>query len=98
VVQVTEQAASALQELLADNAAPAEAGVRLTPRSGGNMGMVIEPPHDGDEVISREETPLLIVDGAVAPRLTDMVVDLRDVTDDHQSAGGFVLRPKLPDE
>jgi hypothetical protein len=62
------------------------------------MGMVIEPPQAGDEVISQHETPLLIVDGAVASSLTDMVVDYRDVTDDHQSAGGFVLRAKLPDE
>jgi len=31
MVQVTEQGASALEELLAENAAPPEAGVRLTP-------------------------------------------------------------------
>jgi len=98
MVQVTEQAANALQALLAENAAPPEAGIRLTPRDGGNVGMVIESPQAGDEVISRDESPLLIVDSVVAPRLTDMVVDLRDVTDDHQSGGGFVLRAKLPDE
>ncbi len=98
MVRVTDQAASALQELLADYAAPPEAGVRLSPSAGGNLGMNIETPQAGDEVIEREETPLLIVDGAVAPGLSDMVVDFSDVGDDHQTGGGFVLRPERPDE
>ena len=98
MVRVTEQAASALQELLADNAAPPECGVRLTPSAGGNVGMMIEPPHEGDEVIVRDDVPLLIVDSAVAPGLTDMVVDYEDGADDHQAAGGFLLRPKGPSE
>jgi hypothetical protein len=85
--------------LLAENGAPPEAGVRLTPSAGGNMGMSIEEPHDGDELINRDdETPLLIVDAAVAPGLTDMVVDYRDVADDHQTPGGFLLRPKRAEE
>lgn len=98
MVRVTDQAASALQELLADQAAPPEAGVRLSPSAGGNLGMSIETPHDGDEVIEREETPLLIVDGSVAPGLSDMVVDYRDAGDDHQTSGGFVLRRDGPGE
>ncbi len=98
MVRVTEQAASALQDLLTENAAPPQAGVRLAPNDGGNMGIGIEEPHDGDEIISRGQTPLLIVDHAVAPRLRDMVMDVKDDTDDHQSAAGFFLRPKLPDE
>ena len=98
MVRVTEQAASALQELLADHAAPPEAGVRLSPSVGGNLGMNIDAPHEGDEVIVQQETPLLIVDSAVAPGLTDMVVDFSDVADDHQTTGGFLLRPQRPDE
>jgi Fe-S cluster assembly iron-binding protein IscA len=98
MVRVTNQAATALEELLADNAAPPDAGVRLTPGAGGNLGMTIDSPHDGDEVINRDESPLLIVDGGVAPGLTDMVVDFRDAADDHQNPGGFVLRTPLADE
>jgi len=99
MVRVTEQAASALEELLAENGAPLEAAVRLTPEAGGTMGMIIQEPQDGDEVISRNEAPLLIVDGAVAPGLSEMVVDVRGAGDDHhQTPGGFMLRPKHPDE
>jgi len=92
MVRVTEQAATALQELLADNEAPPEAGVRLTPDGKGSMGMVVDAPHEGDEVILRDETPVLILDSALSERLTDMVVDVQPVDDDHQSPGGFVLR------
>ncbi len=98
MVRVTEQAASALQELLTEYAAPPEAGVRLSPNAGGNLDMNIEAPHAGDEIISDQETPLLIVDGTVAPNLTDMVVDYSNVSDDHQTTGGFVLRRERPGE
>jgi hypothetical protein len=57
MVRVTEQAATALEELLAENAAIANAG--LTPSAGCNLGMTIDAPHEGDEIISRDETSLL---------------------------------------
>ena len=50
----------------------------------------------GDEVISRDDqTPLVVVDGGVAPGLTDLVVDFQEATEDRQTAGGFKLRPRL---
>lgn len=99
MVRVTAKATTALEELLANNQAPAEAGVRLTPSDGGKLAMGIETPHDGDEVISgTDQTPLLIVDGDVAPDLTDMVVDFRGEADDRQTPGGFLIRPGLVDQ
>jgi len=98
MVRVTEQAATALQELLTANEAPPEAGVRLTPDDKGSIAMIIDAPHEGDEVIGAAETPVLIVDSAVAGQLADMVVDCRSVRDDHQTPGGFVLRPRLEQE
>ena len=98
MVRVTDQAANAMQELLADNAAPPEAGIRLSPSTGGNLGMGIDTPHDGDEVITRDEAPLLIVDADVAPGMTDMVVDFRDTSENGQTPGGFLLRPINGDE
>ena len=92
MVRVTEKAATALQELLVENSAPPEAGVRLTPTPAGNVGMVIDAPQTGDEVIRRDEAPLLIVEEALVPRLTDMVVDFESTREDRQRSGGFVLR------
>jgi hypothetical protein len=37
MVQVTEQAASALLDLLADSAAPPDAGVRIAPNDGTGL-------------------------------------------------------------
>ena len=93
MVRVTDRATTALQELLTTNQAPPETGVRLTPSGTGNIGMMLDSPHPGDEVIPDEQTPVLIVDGAIADRLTDMEVDYHSSEDDHQSAGGFVLQP-----
>jgi hypothetical protein len=45
-----------------------------------------------DEVVRRDEKPVLIVDGAVVEPLTDMVVDYELSEDDRQTPGGFVLR------
>ena len=98
MVRVTEEAATALQELLVENEAPPDAGVRLTPTAAGNMGMVIDSPHEGDEVIRRDEAPVLIVEEALAPRVADMVVDFESTAQSGQTPGGFVLREAGPDE
>jgi len=55
--------------------------------------MTLDAPHPGDEVIPDEQTPLLIIDPAVADRLADMEIDYQTKDDDHQTAGGFVLQP-----
>ncbi len=98
MVRVTEQAATAIQDLLADNAAPPDAGIRLSANAGGNVGMGIDTPRPGDEVITRDETPLLIMDSSLSAKITDMVIDVRDGSENGQSAGGFVLRSKLVGE
>jgi Fe-S cluster assembly iron-binding protein IscA len=98
MVRVTEQAATALQELLEANDAPPEAGVRLTPSGPGNIGMVIDAPHEGDEVVRRDEKPVVIVYGVVAGPLTDMVVDYQSSKEDRQTPGGFVLREPPEEE
>jgi Fe-S cluster assembly iron-binding protein IscA len=94
MVRVTERAATALQVLLATNAAPPDSGVRLAPNARGDLGMSVDAPHAGDEVVRREEdaTPVLIVDSAVVEDLQEMVVDYESAEDDHQTPGGFVLR------
>jgi hypothetical protein len=57
--------------------------------------MKLEAPHTGDEVIRREEAPLLAVDGQVAGHLADLVVDYQGpepYMNGQQHAKGFVLR------
>jgi hypothetical protein len=94
MVRVTERAATALQELLTTTSAPPDSGVRLTPDSSGELAMIVDAPHAGDEVVLRgeDEAPVLIVDRAVVEDLQEVEVDYQSVGDDHQTAGGFVLR------
>ena len=93
MVRVTERATTALQQLLDTNDAPAAAGVRLTPTDRGDLGMTIDEPHPGDEIIRRDQTPVLIVDSVVADRVADLEVDYQSPDDDHQTPGGFILQP-----
>jgi hypothetical protein len=94
MVRVTERAATALQELLATTEAPPDSGVRLTPDANGDLAMIVDSPHAGDEVVLRGEdaVPVLIVDRVVVEDLQEVEVDYKSAGDDHQTAGGFVLR------
>jgi Fe-S cluster assembly iron-binding protein IscA len=95
MVRVTDRAASALQELRTTNEATPDVAPRLAPDGRGGLGMMLAEPQTGDEVIRREETPLLAVDRQVAPHLADLVVDYQgpDPAANGQHAEGFVLRP-----
>jgi Fe-S cluster assembly iron-binding protein IscA len=92
MVRVTEEAAIALKELLTENEAPPDAGVRLTSTAAGNIGMVIDSPQEGDEVHRRDEAPVLIVGGDLSPRMVNMEVDFESSGSNGQSPGHFVLR------
>ncbi len=98
MVRITPRSTTALEDLLTANHAPPEAGVRLVPNGKGSLGMVVDAPHEDDEVIRHNETPVLIVDSAVADHLADMMVDYQSAEDDHQTPGGFVLRPQQDHE
>ena len=92
MVRVTEEAAVALQELLTENNAPPDAGVRLTSTAAGNIGMVIDSPQEGDEVHRRDEAPVLIVGGDLSRKMINMEVDFESAGSNGQSPGHFVLR------
>jgi Fe-S cluster assembly iron-binding protein IscA len=92
MVRITERAAVQLQGvLLGKNALPGQ-GVRLAVDGTGGITMTIDAPHEGDVVIHREETPVLIVARTVAARLTGAVVDCEAVDDSGRMRPGLVLR------
>jgi Fe-S cluster assembly iron-binding protein IscA len=93
MVTVTERAATALQQVLEDNHAPPGQGVRLAADATGHLGMTIDAPRDGDDVVYAAEEPVLMVAGPVAGQLEDMVLDYQASDDDSQTSAGFVLRP-----
>jgi hypothetical protein len=76
MIRVTERAASELSDILAASQAQKDQAVRLLPDDSGNIAMTIDRPSQGDEVVSGEKRPLLILDAALAARLADVVLDL----------------------
>lgn len=86
MVQVTERATTELRQLLTNNFARPQQGVRLRLNQAGDLAMTIDVPHSGDSVIRRDNVPILIVDGRLATRLARRVLDYPSA-----SGSGFTL-------
>lgn len=80
MVEVTERAAGALEDLLSRNDAPPEAGVRIV-ADAESYDMTIDSVHDGDEVVRRHERPVLIAEPKVAQTLTGHTIDFQTAAD-----------------
>ncbi len=91
MVQITERAGAELRRLLTDNFARPQQGVRLRLNQAGDLAMTIDVPHSGDSIIRRDNLPVLIVDGRLATRLAQRVLDFPAA-----SGHGFALRWRAP--
>lgn len=96
MITLTERAASALEALLAESNAEAGQGVKLFPKGGDEIGMTIDAPGDGDEVIRRADAPLLIVDQALTRPLDGAQFDCEDPLNG-QAPTRFALRRQADD-
>jgi hypothetical protein len=91
MVQITERASAELRRLLTDNFARPQQGVRLRLNQTGALAMTIDVPHAGDSIIRRDNLPVLIVDGRLAVRLAQRVLDFPSA-----SGAGFRLGWRAP--
>ena len=91
MVQITERASAELRRLLTDNFARPQQGVRLRLNQAGDLAMTIDVPHSGDSIIRRDNLPVLIVDGRLAARLAQRVLDFPA-----PSGRGFTLGWRAP--
>ena len=89
MVQLTERASTELRRLLTDHFARPQQGVRLRLNQAGGLAMTIDVPHSGDSIIRRNNMPVLIVDGRLAARLAQRVLDFPATSGAHSS--GFTL-------
>lgn len=93
MVQITDRASAELRRLLTDNFARPQQGVRLRLNQAGDLAMTIDVPHAGDSIIRRDNVLVLIVDGRLATRLAQRVLDFPA---ESGSGGGFTLRWRVP--
>lgn len=91
MITVTERAASALEALLVESNAEAGQGVKLVPKGTDEIGMSIEAPNEGDEVIRRADGPLLIVDRTLTNPLDGAQFDCEE-SRDGETPTRFALR------
>lgn len=92
MVTVTERAAAELLELLEANNVPPGQGVKLVPSGMGQIGMTIDTPAEGDEVIRRGDEPLLIVDSRLTGELEGVEIDCQTEVVDGTPRSQFLLR------
>jgi len=93
MVQLTERASVELRRLLTDNGARPHQGVRLRLNEVGDLKMTIDVPHPGDSILRRDNLPVLIVDGRLAIRLAQRVLDFSAPP---AARPGFSLRWREP--
>jgi Fe-S cluster assembly iron-binding protein IscA len=93
MITVTERAASALEALLTDSVAEPGQGVKLIPNGKDSIGMVIDAPNEGDEVVRRGDAPLLIVDRAISEPLDGSQIDCEDDVDGRTQTHFTLQRP-----
>src|SRR5216683_8447953 len=75
MVLITERATVELQRLRYENLARPRQGVRLSVDGVDHLSMSIDSAHLGDSVFRRDNSPLLILDGRLSPRLANRVLD-----------------------
>ena len=79
MITVSEQAKSALWTSLQQSGVPEDQGLRLQAESEG-FTLEIDSPTEDDRVIRHQETPVIIIDGALDDQLDDLLIDITEGT------------------
>jgi hypothetical protein len=91
MVQLTDHAANELKAIKAEAGMEPSEGIKLIP-DGDSVDVAIAEPTNGDEVISRDGEPLLIVDAILTEPLRGLTFDCEDVEVDGEMEHRFMLR------
>ena len=86
MLTVTEAAKQLLKETLLANTDDQEAGLRLTMKSPGQLGLVLDRQSPGDSVIEYEGSKVLLLEHEIAELLKEVTLDVQDTPDGPQLA------------
>ena len=81
MLTVTEAAKDKLMETLLANTDDREAGLRLTMKPPGQLGLVLDRELPDDSVVEHEGLKLLLVEHEVAELLQEATLDVQDTPD-----------------
>ncbi len=78
MVTVTERAKEVLRALLIDNSKDPEEGIRLVFSPSGQIGLTLDKPREGDQIVESEGSKVLLVAPETAIALPGAVIDCVD--------------------
>ena len=81
MLTVTEAAKDKLMETLLANTDDREAGLRLTMKPPGQLGLVLDRGLPTDEVVEHEGLKLLLVEPELVELLEEATLDVQDAPD-----------------
>jgi hypothetical protein len=77
MLKVTQAATQYLNDMLVRVQAPAEAAVRIVPKTdGGGLATTIDQERDGDQHFDCEGKTVLVLDAEVANALSEQTLDI----------------------
>jgi Fe-S cluster assembly iron-binding protein IscA len=92
MLQVTERALEAIAQSLDVNAAEQEQALRLALTETGQLGLALDNPREGDEVVTKGERPVLLLEPEVSEQVDGAGLDVTEVP------GGARLTVRMPGE
>jgi len=81
MLTVTESAKEKLMETLLANTDDREAGLRLTMKPPGQLGLVLDRESPGDSVVEHEGLKLLLVEPELVELLEGAILEVQDTPD-----------------
>ena len=78
MLTVTEGAKQLLKETLLDLSDDPEAGLRLSMKPPGQLGIVLDEEAEGDQVVEHEGSKVLLVAYELAPVVDGVTLDVQD--------------------
>ena len=75
MLAVTNPALELLDSILESTSTAEEQRLRLVHRGEGELGLALDVERDGDQVVTREERPLLLIEPALSTALDSSTLD-----------------------
>jgi len=81
MVTITDTASDALRDVLETSNVPGGQGVRLVMQGPGQLGLVIDGPREGDQVVENEGRTVFLIDDTLSAALDGATVDCKLLDD-----------------
>ena len=78
MINITEQAKQALQEILAVNVDLSQGRLRLMDRGKGKLGLGVDIEMPGDELVKHNGSTVLVIERGLAANLKGVTLDVED--------------------